>query len=380
MRIVHVITGLTAGGAEEMLYSLLSNEGGATRAVRVVSLVNVGPIGERIRDLGIPVDGLGLREGVPHPGALVRLIRLLRSDRPDLVQTWMYHADLLGGLAARLMGIPVVWGIHHQWSPNDKRLTRLTRKTCAVLSPFLPTRVVFVSESSLEAHAAAGYSRRKLVHIPNGFDLGRFKPDPVARAEVRRELGLPEGVPLVGHAARYHPDKGHATLIAAAAMVSRTLSSSRFVLCGDGVTWENAELVGQLKEAGLVSAVHLLGQRTDVERVFAAVDVACLSSRTESFPLAAAEAMACGVPCVSTDCGDVRAILGGTGSVVPVGDAPALAQALLAQLGLPPDVRQAMSDKGRRHVARAYGIDAVVARYIQIQDEAVAASGEQVRA
>jgi glycosyltransferase involved in cell wall biosynthesis len=114
--------------------------------------------------------------------------------------------------------------------------------------------------------------------------------------------------------------------------------------------------------------------------VFAAVDVACLSSRTESFPLAAAEAMACGVPCVSTDCGDVRAILGGTGSVVPVGDAPALAQALLAQLGLPPDVRQAMSDKGRRHVARAYGIDAVVARYIQIQDEAVAASGEQVRA
>lgn len=373
--VLHVITGLGAGGAEEMLHRLLWAERTAPRAIQVVSLTDIGPVGRRIQTLGVPVVCLGMRPGHPRLSALWRLVRLLRRVRPDLVQTWMYHADLLGGIAARLAGLPVVWGIHHQWSTGDRWLTRLTRRVCAWLSAWVPERVIFASESSRRSHAARGYAPEKLVQIPNGFDVARFRPDPEARAKVRRELGIAGEAPVVGLVARYHPDKDHATFIAAGALVSRRLDTVQFVLCGEGTDASNSDLAAQIEGAGLRSATHLLGARADVERVFSALDVACLSSRTESFPNVVGEAMACGVPCVATDCGDVGAILGETGSTVPVGDHAALADALLAHLALPPEARRAASAAARRRIVEHFALAEIAVRFREVQDQVVAARG-----
>ena len=330
-------------------------------------------MGQRIRALGLAVEGLGMRPGRPSPLALAALVRLLRRARPDLVQTWMYHSDLLGGAAARLLGLPVLWGVRHDACPGDKPLTRLTRRACALLSPWLPRQVIFNSESARRSHAAAGYASRKLVVIPNGFDTARFRPDPAARAEVRRELDLPEYAPVVGLVARHHPDKDHATFLAAAAEVRARLPEARFVLCGEGVGWDVPALAAAVDAGGLRPATRLLGARTDVERIFAALDLCALSSRTESFPNVLGEAMACGVPCVATDCGDVRAILGESGAVVPVADAAALAQAIADQLSLPAEARAEAGVAARRRVEAEFGLTAVAARFEAVQDAAVTA-------
>lgn len=370
MRIVHVITGLGAGGAEAMLHRLVRAQPG--QVARVVSLMDVGPVGARIGALGIPVAALGMRRGHPEPSALPRLIRLLRRDGPDVVQTWMYHADLLGGIAARVLRIPVIWGVRQdRLFRDDKVLTRLTRRLCATLSPFVPDRIVCNSEAARRTHLAVGYQARKLVVVPNGFDLSRFKPDAEARAAVRRELGVPDGTPLVGMVARYHPHKDHRTFIAAAARVRGACPPARFLLCGDGMDRENAELAELLRRAGLRAAAHLLGRRDDVERILAALDVACLSSRTESFPNAVGEAMACGVPCVATDCGDVREIVGQAGRVVPVGDPDGMADAVLELLRLDGPAREALGAAARARVGTTYDIAVVAQRFREIQDQAV---------
>jgi glycosyltransferase involved in cell wall biosynthesis len=372
-KVVHVITELTAGGAEEMLLKLLRAGRRAACDVRVVSLTDVGPVGIAMSALGVPVEALGMRPGRPDPRALARIVALLRRERPDVVQTWMYHSDLLGGVAARIVGIPVVWGVRHDASRQDKPLTRATRRACALLSPWVPARVVFNSEAARRSHARDGYAAAKLVVIPNGFDLARFRPDPAARSALRRELGIPETAPVVALPARYHPDKDHATFVAAAARVLGALPAARFLLCGEGIDATNRTLTAQLEGAGLGGATRLLGNRGDVERVLAAADVACLSSRTESFPNAIGEAMACGVPCVATDCGDVRAIVGDTGLVVPAGDAAALGEGLLELLRAAPAARAARGAAARRRIEETYGLDAVARRFEELQDVVVAA-------
>lgn len=366
-RVVHVITSLEEGGAQAMLLKLLAARREAGGGARVVSLTEVGPIGERIAALGTPVVALRMARGRPSLAAARRLLRLLRELRPDVVQTWMYHADLLGGVAASLLGIPVLWGIRNdQLFPGDSRLTRLTRRACALLSWWIPARVICNSTAAVRTHARLGYARRKLVVIPNGFDVARFQPSAAARAAVRRELGIPEEAPLVGLVARFHPHKDHATFFAAAAAVSEQVPDVHFVLCGDGVREGDPGLV-RLVEARLRPRVHLLGRRPDVERVTAALDVACLTSRTESFPNVVGEAMACGVPCVATDCGDVREILDGTGRVVPVGDVQAVAGAVIELLRLEPARRASLGEAARARVTSAYALDVVAQRFLEAQ-------------
>jgi glycosyltransferase involved in cell wall biosynthesis len=374
MRVTHVITGLGAGGAEAMLYKLIS----ATRTDTVhtvVSLMDEGLSGPRLMQEGISVTCLGLRRGAPTASALVSLVRLLRRERPDIVQSWMYHADLLAGLAGVLSRIPVVWGIHYSnVDPRQvKPMTRWTRAACALLSGCLADRIVCCGDSALRAHAELGYRVDRMVAIPNGFEVERFRPDPVARAQLRAELGITARAPMVGLVARFHPDKDHQNFIAAARLVAKRAKDVLFLLVGDGADWSNAELCRWIDEAGLRSRVRLLGQRSDSPRVLAGLDVLVSSSRTEGFPQVIGEAMLCGVPCVATDCGDSREIVGEAGRVVAVRDPEALAGAILEVLELTPDQRATLGGAARQRIQTRYDITSVAHRYVTLYDEVVQA-------
>lgn len=371
MKVAHVITSVDAGGAETALYKLLAAQRGSGRDACVISFRGMGPIGDRIQALGIPVTALGMRPGRPSAWGLARLVRILRGEHPDLVQTWLYHADLLGGVVARTLGIPVVWGVRHgDLGHRDKAHTRWTRRLCASLSRSVPSKIVCNSEASIRIHVGAGYAPEKFVHIPNGFDLSRFRPDPDARAALRRQLGIAAETPVAGLVARHHPHKDHATFFAAAASIRARSEATRFVLCGEGLHWQNGEITRLIDES-LRPAVHLLGRRDDVERIYPALDVACLSSATESFPNVLGEAMACGVPCVSTDCGDVRELISDTGRVVPTRDPEALAAAALEVLTLEPSRRDALGVAARARVTEHYDIRTVAHRFSELQDEVV---------
>jgi glycosyltransferase involved in cell wall biosynthesis len=368
MRVTHVISGLDQGGAEGMLGRLAAAQRDLGVEARVISLTSAGPAAEPLRAAGIPVEAMGMTRGLPWPAGLARLYAALRAWQPDLVQTWMYHADLAGGLAARAAGLPVLWGLRRTASEGSvKPLTRLVRRTCALLSGTVPARIVACSETAARSHVALGYDARRIVVVPNGVDAARFRPDPAARAAVRREAGVPEGAPLVGLLARVHPDKDHAAFLAVARLVRDQRPDAVFLLCGAGTDRPDGPVGSLLHATGLRPVFRLLGPRTDPERVLAALDVHLLTSRTEAFPNAVAEAMACGVPCVSTDAGDAREIVGEAGLVPGARTPEALAGAVLRLLDLEPPERRALGDAARARVLERYDLATVARRFLDVQ-------------
>src|SRR6266568_5186301 len=376
MRVMHVITGLGAGGAEAMLSKLVSANRTGGLCHSVVSLTDGGVFGGQLTASGVPVTCLGMRRGVPGPIALARLVRLLRRDRPEVVQSWMYHANLLAGVAATATRTPVVWGIHHSDVDrrNVKRLTRWTRSVSARLSGALPVRIVCCAESALRSHVGLGYRADRMVVIPNGFDLDRFAADSHARARLRHELSIPSGAPVVGLVARVHPDKDHRTFLAAAGLVAQENREVLFLLAGEGATPSNPALSASVREFGIAPRVRLLGLRSDVPRLLSALDVLVSSSRSEGFPQILGEAMLCGVPCAATDCGDSREIVGPTGRIVPPRDPVALARAIMELLALAPGDRAALGNAARERIVERYDIRVVARRYAALYAEVCGSS------
>ena len=229
-----------------MLASLLSRMDRDHFEAEVVSLANKGAIGPRIESLGIPVRALGMERGKPSFAGLLRLIRALRETRPDVIQTWMYHANLAGGIATKFGGGgPVVWGVHagHLESGSTKRHTRWIIRLTAMFSGWLPARIVYCSRTSYNTHMTLGYSPDITVVIPNGFDTSKFAPDAGAGTRLREELNLGEDTLLIGMVARFDPQKDHKGLFQAAALLYDKIPDVHFVLCGEGITQENEQLM-----------------------------------------------------------------------------------------------------------------------------------------
>jgi glycosyltransferase involved in cell wall biosynthesis len=375
LRVVFIITGLKTGGAEMMLEKLLGALPTALRA-HVISLTDLGEVGPRLLARGVPVEALGLRPGLPNPLVFMRLVRRLSELRPDVVHTWMYHADLLGGLAARLAGVrAVMWGLRQ--SNLDPALNRASTlrvmHLCARLSRSVPARIACAAGPARDAHVAAGYDAGRMVVIPNGFQLDRFRSDAAMRGPVRAELGLGEDVPLVGLVGRFDPQKNHRGFAEAMAGLHALAPRAHAVLVGAGVDGSNGELRAWLAQAGIAGRCHLLGRRDDMPRLMAALDVLALPSLGEAFPNAVGEAMACGVPCVVTDVGDAADIVGGTGEVVRSGDMPGFARALARVLALQEADRQALGVAAQARIRERYDIQ-VVARLYETHYRALAAA------
>ncbi|MGH8511735.1 MAG: glycosyltransferase, partial [Gammaproteobacteria bacterium] len=330
MKLVFIITATDVGGAQIMLYRILARLSPEFKP-HVISMFPVGEIGDKVRALGIPVESLDMRPGVPSSVALIRLIRNLRRLEPDMVHTWMYHADLMGGVAARLARVPALaWCIRHSnLAPADnKTQTFAVMRVNAFLSHRVPDRILCCSEAARKIHVACGYAPEKMVVVPNGFDIAYFKPDPNARLSVREELGLSLETTLVGLIGRCDPQKNHAGFLSAAAVLHLRRPDVHFLLAGQGVDRANQTIQHTLAANGLASVTHLLGLRDDIPRLMGALDVLASSSYGEAFPNVVGEAMASGVPCAVTDVGDSAYIVGDTGRVVSSGDMEGLAHAI----------------------------------------------------
>lgn len=364
-RVVHLITGLGLGGAEVTLHKLLSGMDSSFDS-HVVSLTGSGLIGERLQDMGIPVTSLGMPRGRPQVGALLKMRRMLRHLKPDILQTWMYHADLLGLAAGAGMGIPVVWNIRHSrlTSHGSGRLTRSVARACALLSS-RPAAIIVGSHAARDSHAALGYDTRAMVSIPNGFDLDCFRPDPEASASVRAELGIPMGAKLVGMIGRLHIDKGHDVFARVIQELMQAHPAAHFLVAGLDVG-ESAGPYQPLRAAAGWERVHLLGQREDVNHLLAALDVLVSASTTEGFPNVLCEAMASGVTCVATDVGDSRRIVEPWGRVVAPGNVEALVRAVSGMLTLNQSEREEIGIQARRSIADRFSIDVVIRAYEQL--------------
>lgn len=356
-----------------MLCKLLSRLDRTKFEPIVFSLTDAGPMADKIRSLSVAVHSLGLRRRTPNPFRLLRLVRWLREWRPDVVQTWMYHADLAGGIAARHAKVPVVvWNIRH--SDLDlgasKRRTIWVAGLCARLSKRIPDRIVCCSEASRKVHASLGYNQERMVVIPNGFDVGAYLPDPELRKTFRKTEGIPANAFVVGHVARYDPQKDHRTFLLAASRLAQEHKQAIFVLCGDGVTATNPDIRFLIETENLQGRVHLLGPRNDMPKVYPAFDLLVSSSSFgEGFPNVIGEAMASQVPCVVTDVGDSALIVGETGFVVPPRSADSIAEAMAVMLMDNRNNRVARGVAARKRVIKEFELSKIVERYEQLYQE-----------
>lgn len=326
----------------------------------------MGGTGYEIRRLGIPVESLGMKPGVPEPLTLVRLTRRLMTLKPNVVHTWMYHADLVGGIAAHLARVPAVaWSIRNSDLSINKTkcTTRMVVRACALLSRRIPDRIVSCSSAARDIHIALGYDETRFIVIPNGFDLNRFRPDPVAFSQVRDELNISVNTFVIGLVARFDPLKNHEGFFEAAGILHAKRPDVHFVLAGKGIEITNPRVAAWVRKMNIEGVTHLLGLRKDIPRLTAAFDIATSSSWGEAFSNTVGEAMACAVPCVVTDVGDSAYIVGDTGLRVAPGDLRGLAAAWEKLLGLSDEERRALGTRARARVAENFDLEAIAKRY-----------------
>ena len=378
LKVCHVIPGLFTGGAETMLYRLLRSMDRSRFDPVVVSLIGHGTLSEQIEKLGMSVYFMDVRPGRSPLGAGWRLVRLIRQLKPDLIQGWMYHGNLAAQLAATFLPgrVPVVWNIRRSlpYVETQKPLTSALVRLGAWLS-VLPRRIIYNSQLGAEQHELTGYRTDRRIVIPNGFACKQFRPDTQAGVSVRIELGLAEETPLIGLVANYRPVKDHVNFLEAAKLLLQENSAAYFLLVGRGVDGANMELATQIEALGLKGCVHLLGERRDIPRLTAALDIASSSSLQEGFPNTVGEAMACGVPCVVTDVGDSAAIVGETGIVVRPKDPQALAVGWAQLLNMSREERLRLGCAARQRVVERYSLEKIVKQYEDLY-ESLATGGD----
>ena len=373
LRVLHVITGLEDGGAEAVLYRLTTSD--AKNVHSVVSLSTRGKYGDHLERAGVTVEHLDMRSGRPSPIRLIRLIKIMRKQRPDVVQTWMYHADLFGGIAARLSGIKnVFWGLHNGSLDykSSRKNTIFVSRINRSLSKFLPRMIISCSQHAAEVHKSLGYRHDKFKVIANGYILTEYFPDNKKRDAIRRELSLSNDVPVLGMVARFDPQKDHETLLKALALLKDRVASFRFLLIGDGMVGGNSKIVSEIESLDLENEIVLMGRRNDIPSIMNALDLHILSSSSEAFPNVLCEAMACGTPCVTTDVGDAAFIIGNTGWVVPPRTPISLADTIYKSINEMQNVKKSFKKRemdARERILDNFSVQMMVANYTKVWRE-----------
>lgn len=371
MKIIHIISGLTQGGAESVLFRLLTYSRSANTRHIVVSLTGRDIYGPKFEAEGIQVLALDMpRRRITFIG-LIRLWRIIRNEKPDVVQTWMYHSDLIGGIVAKLAGVKkIIWGVvHFNLGKSVTPLsTRIVAKLCAMFSGVIPNIIISCSEKAIGVHRKIGYSN-KFRYIPLGFDMQELFIDNAAREEVRRKWALSEIDVVIGCVARWDPQKDHKNLVTAFTSISAQYPGVKCVLIGPRMNTENEELLQMVhKIYGNGKDLILSGVADSIYSVMNALDIHILPSLGEAFPNVVAEAMGCGIPCVVTDVGDASIIVDSTGWVVPPGNSKALALAIGNALEMHKDYRswQLRKESCRIRVLQNYSIEKMKENYLSI--------------
>ncbi|MDC1425268.1 glycosyltransferase, partial [Oceanospirillaceae bacterium] len=297
------------------------------------------------------------------------MLKVIRNQSPDVIQTWMYHADLLGGIAARLVGVRnIYWGIRHSNLTKDtvKKRTLIIAKLCAYLSPFIPRKIICCSSSAAISHQLIGYKASKFVIIPNGYFTEKFDSSKSHSDRCKEQFLLSNTIPVIGMVARYNPQKDHINLFDALTKLSENSNEYKCVLVGREVDNHNAILTAALADRGITKHVKLLGVSNIVPEFMSAIDIHVLSSSAgEAFPNVLAEAMASGTPCVATDVGDSSFIVGNTGWIIEPRNSQLLYEALVKAIDEFEDsdnwnIRKSMA---RMRIVQNFSINKMVESY-----------------
>lgn len=328
MKVLHIITGLGDGGAEHVLFKICKYD--KINNHLVISLRGPGKYYQLLDKIGVKVYCLHLK--IFSIFKFIHLIKLIRTLKPDIVQTWLVHADFVGGIAARLAGIlNILWNIRYSNIEIGKaKLTTIfIIKILSALSHIIPKNIITVSKKAKKIYEITGYKKKIIKFIPNGYDLSILKVSKFKKIKFKKKINFKKKIPLIGNVARFDPQKDHLNLLNALYLIRKRNIDFFCILVGFNVNKKNVDLVSNIKKLKLSNHVKLLGQHDNISEVMNGLDLHILSSSYgEGFPNVIAESMACGTPCIATDVGDSSFVIGKTGWVVPPKNSVKLATAI----------------------------------------------------
>ncbi len=368
IKVFFIITGLNQGGAEAMLFKLLANINREKFECAVISLGDMGVHGENIVSLGFPVFTLGMR---PRQFSLFKIffyLKIVRNFKPDFIQGWMYHANLFAILAKIISPSAKVFfnircSLNHslKWYSKSWAVVKLN----AFFSHFV-AKVINNSQVSSDQHKTIGFSKKNGVLIANGFEINGFKPNSEIYKNFRLDHHLDLNTKIVGNVSRYHPMKNHLGILFTFHKIKAQYPDKLIlVLGGREIDSNNDKLAAAIKDLGLQEDCILMGSVKSCQ-IMPAFDVYLSSSSYgEGFPNVLGEAMLCGVPCVATDVGDCKQLMGGLGAVAAPGDYDLLAKHCLEKLDISNEERVRI----RQHVIDHYSIEKIVDQYQNLYAE-----------
>lgn len=370
MKVLHIITGLSTGGAEMMMYKIISCFKKMGHNSEVISLGVEGQIAELIRKFKIPLTSLGVaRNKIPSPRSLLKLISIVRHSKSEIIQGWMYHGNL-AAIFARIFQIskaPVIWNIRQSLYDikKEKLLTQFIIRANSFFSSYCDV-IIYNSHLSARQHEAFGFNKNRTVVIPNGFDTNLFKPNEIFKNQFKKDLNLSSDTFVIGLVGRYHPMKDHMNFINAACELIEKNDSLRFIMIGSGVDSTNLQLISKLKDLSVNDKFILLGERSDTAQITNCFDIAVSSSAWgEGFPNVIGEAMSCAVPCVVTDVGDSSYVVADTGFVVPPRNSHALASAIIKLIDYP-EKRLELGRLARKRIVENFSQEFIALEYEKI--------------
>ena len=353
-RILHVITSLGDGGAEAVLYRLCLLTS-ADFDHYVISLTGEGKYSEKLRNIKIKTTCLDFRTLPGLMSGIYRLFLLLRKINPDVVQTWMYHADLVGGVVAKICGCKkIVWGIHNT-TLKAQSFTNYIVKLLSKLSIIVPNKIICCADSARQLHIQLGYPTDKMVVIPNGINVDDFG----CLLRNKHSSGISLGI-----VARYADQKDHETFLKVLKKLDDQHVKFESFVVGTGVEI----LESRVRQLGLVNCVHLLGPVDKIQTVYEKIDILVLTSKYgEACPNVLLEALASGVFCVATDVGDCKKIIDKFGYVCSVGDVEGIAEKIMLVSGwLDRKDLQKLRQDCADYIRKNYSLKLMGERYLEV--------------
>ncbi|MDA7476488.1 glycosyltransferase [Candidatus Pelagibacter ubique] len=316
MKVLHVITGLGNGGAENTLFKVCKYD--SKNKHIVISITSKGKYFHILKNMGIEVYCLNLK--FYSIFKFFKLIKLIYYLKPEIIQTWLIIGDLLGGIAGRLAGFEnIVWNIHFSNLKLDSTKLRniFIIKILARLSYLIPKRTIVVSRDGLKNCKKLGYSEKKLIFIPNGYELSIFNFNKKQELFFRKKFKIKKKIPIIGNVSRYDPIKDHNTLLKALSFVRKKNINFLCILVGLNMNKKNKNLRNDIEKLDLKKNIKLLDSKKNIAEVMNGLDIHILTSKSEAFPNVIAEAMSCKTPCIATNVGDCSFIIGKTGWLAP---------------------------------------------------------------